>query len=142
MSTNTDITSTLEVWMDGECHLCLASKRWCEHRDRNARLRFVDFRTSTAEELPLPRSDHETSLWVRDDDGALLEGFAAWQRIMSEIPGWRWLARMAAIAPLPTIGRPLYRLIAAYRNRLTPGQPGAGISRSSRASKRGHPVHR
>jgi hypothetical protein len=58
-------------------------------------------------------------MWVRHDDGALLAGFAAWRRVMSELPRWRWLARLAAAPPFNLIGPPLYRLIAANRNRLS-----------------------
>lgn len=143
---NANETPMLEVWMDGECRLCQTSRTWCELRDRNARVRFIDFRGSRDEDLPLPRGDHEKSMLVRDDDGALLAGFAAWRRVMSELPGWRWLARMTARPPFNLIGPPLYRLIAARRNRLTASptthHPGAGAPRSTSTPKRGQAVQR
>jgi predicted DCC family thiol-disulfide oxidoreductase YuxK len=101
--------------MDGECSLCQKSRAWTETRDWDGRLRFIDFRAGTRDELPLTREDHETSMWVRDREGVLLEGFDAWRRIMAEIPGWRWLARLASLPPFTLIGPPLYRLIAANR---------------------------
>jgi len=54
-------------------------------------------------------------MWVRDGQGNLLEGFVAWRRIMSELPRWRWLARLASLPPLSLIGPALYRMIAANR---------------------------
>ncbi len=118
MHDTTDRSSPLDVFMDGACGLCQSSQRWCEAHDREGRVRFIDFRTSDDDDLPLRRSAHDTSMWVRDRDGSLLEGFAAWRRIMAELPGWRWLARLAWLPPFTLIGPPLYRLIAANRRRL------------------------
>ena len=120
---NVNKTPVLTVWTDGACQLCQTSRKWCELRDRNARIRFVDFRIIGDEALPLPREDHEATIWVRDDNGALLAGFAAWQRVMSELPGWRWLALLAAAPPFTAIGPPLYRFIATLRHHF-PGNQG------------------
>ncbi len=114
-SMNADNSRALEVWIDGDCRLCQRSKAWCEHRDRNARIRFSDFRSAAESDLPVRRTDHEASVWVRNGSGELLEGFAAWQCIVAELPGWRWLATTASIPPLSRVGPPLYRLIAKLR---------------------------
>ena len=115
---NTNGLRQLKVWMDGDCTLCQTSQKWCELRDRDGRVRFIDIRRADEDELPLTRSYHETSMWVEDNDGTLLEGFAAWRRILAELPGWRWLARLASLPPLSLIGPTLYRLVAAHRHRL------------------------
>jgi predicted DCC family thiol-disulfide oxidoreductase YuxK len=111
-------TAQLDVWMDGSCTLCQASKKWCELRGSVGRVRFIDFRKTGEVDLPVTRTHHERSMWVRDSDGALLEGFAAWRRIMAELPGWRVLARFVSLPPFTLIGPPFYRLIAAHRHRL------------------------
>ncbi len=108
----------LEVWTDGGCRLCQRSRAWCELRDRGGRFRFIDFRASDESELPMSISDHQASMWIRDRNGSLLEGFDAWCAIMAEIPGWRWVARLASMPPLASIGPPLYRWVAARRHRL------------------------
>lgn len=118
METPTDIRQRLDVWMDGNCSLCQRSKAWCETRDRNGRVRFIDFRTASGDELPLTHEEHQTSMWIRDHDGILLEGFAAWRRIMAEIPGWKWLARLGSLPPFTLIGPHLYNLIASNRHNL------------------------
>ncbi len=115
METPVDNVQRLDVWMDGDCSLCQRSKAWCEIRDRNGRVRFIDFRAASGNELPMTKDEHQASMWVRDRDGALLDGFAAWRRIMAEIPGWKWLARLASLPPFSLMGPPLYRLIAANR---------------------------
>jgi predicted DCC family thiol-disulfide oxidoreductase YuxK len=115
LETHTEKKKPLTVWMDGDCGLCQMSRAWCEFRDRDGRVRFIDFRAAGGNELPLTHEEHQKSMWVRDGNGALLEGFAAWRRIMAEIPGWRWLARLTSLPPFSLVGPPLYRLVAANR---------------------------
>jgi predicted DCC family thiol-disulfide oxidoreductase YuxK len=110
----------LEVWYDGQCPLCRASRDWCATRDPEGRLEFRDVRAVAETELPVSRADAEASMWVRDADGALAAGFAGWRRILAELPRWRWLARVSGAAPLRWLGPPAYRLIARAR-RLLPG---------------------
>ena len=118
METPTDIRKRLDVWMDGNCSLCQRSKAWCETRDRNGRIRFIDIRAASGDELPLTQEEHQTSMWIRGHDGILLEGFAAWRCIMAEIPGWKWLARLGSLPPFTLIGPHLYNLIASNRHNL------------------------
>ena len=105
----------LEVWMDGACPICRRSQRWCEDRDPNRNIRFIDFRSSANRDLPVQRDQHETSMWAQDENGTLFEGFAAWRRILAEIPRWRWLAFLATIPPASWVGPSLYRLVAKLR---------------------------
>jgi predicted DCC family thiol-disulfide oxidoreductase YuxK len=109
---------TLDVWMDGDCRVCRLSQRWCERRDPKGRVVFHDFRVLDNPSVPVARTDLEESMWVRDADGLLLSGFAAWQRIMAELPGWRWLAGLSELPPVRWIGPNLYRLDARNRHRL------------------------
>ncbi len=109
---------TLDVWMDGGCHVCQRSQRWCERRDPEGRVQFRDFRSVDDADLPVTRADLEVSMWVRDADGQMLSGFAAWRRIMAELPGWRWLARLSGLPPVSWVGPTLYRLVARNRHRL------------------------
>jgi len=108
----------LEVWMDGDCSVCRASQAWCEVRDPDGHMRFRDFRAADPDALPVGRDDHEASMWVRDGDGGLHRGFAAWRLIMASLPGWRWLATLTGLPPLRWLGEPLYRLIARNRHHL------------------------
>jgi predicted DCC family thiol-disulfide oxidoreductase YuxK len=110
-------SKSLEIWMDGECRICTGSRVWCEERDPSGRLHFTDFRTAGDSEIPVSRSELENSMWVREGDGRLLEGFSAWRRILSEMPGWRWLSMVSGWPPLCWFGPPVYRLIARNRHR-------------------------
>ena len=119
MESQTNGASALEVWIDGECGLCQRSRDWCELRDSNDRIRFTDFRSAADPDLPVKRGDLEESMWVRDESGRLLKGFAAWRVIMSELPGWRWMAWLVAAPPFRWLGPPIYRMIAENRHRLS-----------------------
>ena len=117
----TEPINNLEIWLDGECAVCRSSRKFCETRDSDGRLRFQDFRVTADGELPLDRNTHEESMWVRDGNGTLLEGFAAWRRIMAELPGWRWLATLSGLPPARWIGPTIYRLVARFRFGLRSG---------------------
>jgi len=118
MTTVEDEGRTLDVWMDGNCRICQRSQKWCERRDSQGRVKFHDFRVLDDPNIPVARREFEESMWVRDADGLLLSGFAAWQRIMAELPGWRRLAGLSRLPPVSWIGPTLYRLIAKNRHRL------------------------
>lgn len=109
---------TLEIWYDGSCPVCVRSRQWSERRDRDRRLRFRDFRTADDAELPADRERHRATMMARTPDGQLLEGFAAWRRILAALPRWRWLARLAGVPPLAWLGPPAYRVVARHRDKL------------------------
>ena len=106
----------LEVWVDGGCTVCQVSQRWCQRRGSDGRVEFIDFREADDGCLPMARGDHEQSMWLRDRDGSIHGGFDAWRRIMAELPGWAWLARVASIPPFSLIGPVLYRWVAERRH--------------------------
>ena len=114
----TDLNN-LEVWYDGECVLCQGSRRACEIRDTEKRLVFRDFRMIEETNLPVARDQHEATLWAKTSDGKLFSGFDAWRRILASLPGWHWLAWLTGVPPIPTVGRPLYALVAKMRSRFS-----------------------
>ncbi len=108
----------LDVWYDGRCELCRRSRSWSERRDRLDRLRFRDLRTAPEAAWPRPLAELERTMWVCAPGAEPLSGFDGWRRIMAELPGWRWLALLTGLPPLPVIGRWLYDLVARNRHRL------------------------
>lgn len=104
--------------MDGNCRLCRRSQTWCEERDHAGSVVFRDFRSADDADLPKDRDAHQRSMWVRTEDGTLEEGFAAWRRIMQELPGWHWLAKITGLPPFSWFGPPIYRAVARFRRHL------------------------
>jgi predicted DCC family thiol-disulfide oxidoreductase YuxK len=60
-------------------------------------------------------------MWVRDPSGRLNRGFAAWRRILAELPGWRWLALLSGAPPMRWLGPSIYALVARWRRHLPLG---------------------
>jgi hypothetical protein len=109
----------LEVWYDGQCPVCRASRDWCATRDPEGRLEFRDVRAVAETELPVSRADAEASMWVRGADGALAAGFAGWRRILAEPAG---AGLRGSLEPLHCAGsarRPT--VVIARARRLLPG---------------------
>ena len=89
---------SLTVLYDGACPLCrrevgvyrgltpLRPLRWCDVSEANS---------------PLPtggsRADYLARFHVQQADGTLLSGARAFVALWATLPGWRWLARIAAL---------------------------------------------
>lgn len=111
----------IDVFYDGECGLCRATKAWAEGRTGAGRACFVDFRAAADVELPVSRTALEHEMWVRRPDGSLAAGFEGLRAVLATLPRWRWLAALLGLPPLRWLGPPLYRLLAEHRSRLRAG---------------------
>jgi len=120
-----DGRGTIEVFYDGGCRLCVASRRWAEARDPGHRLEFCDLTAPAPQtDQPLDREEPVTEMIVRREDGGLLRGFDAWLAVLGVLPRWRWLARVLASPPLRWLGPPVYRFVARHRRHF----PGAATT--------------
>lgn len=118
----------LRVYYDGRCPLCRAEidhYRRCEGADR---LDLVDVgRDETAALGPgLSRERALGRFHVRDAQGRLLSGAAAFARLWRVLPGWRWLARIVEVRilgfqPLLLVAEVAYRLFLPLRPWLARG---------------------
>lgn len=110
-----------EVFYDGSCSLCDASRRWTERRDGAHRLRFIDLNhPAGGTQLPAPRERMDEAMWARLPGGRLVSGYAAWLEVLVRLPHWRWLATLGGWPPLVWLGPSVYRLVARHRHRLAP----------------------
>lgn len=116
----------LTIYYDGGCPLCRAEidhYRRCEGGDR---LDFVDVgRDARAPALGtgLQREAALARFHVRDADGHLVSGAAAFARLWRTLPGWRWLGhlldlRVFGLRPLLPVAEAAYRLSLPLRPRL------------------------
>ncbi|MBI3968134.1 MAG: DUF393 domain-containing protein [Chloroflexi bacterium] len=70
------------------------------------------------ERLGLTRADVDRSAWAFDADGRVYSGAAAINRVLAELPGWRWLSLIYRIRPLNHLQELVYAWIAPRRGRL------------------------
>lgn len=133
-----DKPTTSTVYFDGSCPLCRAEIAHYRKVDRHEVLSFVDVSDKDAR-LPegLSPARAMARFHVRDADGRLLSGAAAFVEVWSRLPRWRWAARTAALPVAMAVleagyrlflpVRPLFsRLIGGVLKRLTRVQPGRG----------------
>ena len=116
MATLYSPSPTIEIWIDGDCAVCRRSEQWCSARDHRGRLSFVDLHAANHEDLPGPPDAMMETVHVRLPDGTVITGFDAWQQVLVELDGWRWLARLIGLPGIRRLGSVLYSTLARYRH--------------------------
>lgn len=113
--------SQLTVYYDGACPLCRAEIGHYRRCAGAERLDFVDVGSDGADSGLGPGLDRATArrrFHVRDTDGRLRSGAAAFARLWLVLPRWRWLGRIAASAPILPLAEIAYRLSLRLRPHL------------------------
>jgi demethoxyubiquinone hydroxylase (CLK1/Coq7/Cat5 family) len=118
----------LVVLYDGACPLC--AREIAHYRGLPALqpLAWVD--VSALPEGPvadrLTRCEALTRMHVVAPDGSVVSGARAFMAMWARLPRWRWLARVAAVPPLPSLLEAMYRgflrLRPALKARLRAGE--------------------
>lgn len=71
------------------------------------------------ETLRLSKADVDRAVWVITSEGERLEGAAAINRMLQELPRWRWFARLYAVPLFRVLEDVMYRWVAAHRRWLS-----------------------
>lgn len=101
---------TLTIYYDGSCPLCQREIAFYRRQPAAAQLDWVDVSAGTAPlGADLSCEAAMRRFHVRDSNGQLLSGGAAFARLWRALPGWRVLGWCFAWPPL------LWALEAAYR---------------------------
>ncbi|BAQ48643.1 MULTISPECIES: DUF393 domain-containing protein [Methylobacterium] len=112
----------LTVYYDGACPLCRREIAHYRGRAGAERVRFVDLagpgRLDLGPDLDLAAA--RARFHVREADGRLVSGAAAFARLWRRFPGWRWLARLVELRlfgwrPLLPFAEAAYRLSLIVR---------------------------
>ena len=98
------------VLYDGSCPLCKAEIGLYRDRDADGRLCLVDVSAPGAT-LPqgLDRESAMARFHVIASNGQVLSGAAAFIEVWRVLPGWRWLARLAALPGVEPVLEVTYR---------------------------------
>ncbi|MBE0511188.1 MAG: DUF393 domain-containing protein [Chromatiales bacterium] len=113
-----DTDSKLQVFYDGDCPLCAKEINIYRGLDSHTPIHWRDI---SKESDKLPAGVTQETLLKRfhviDSQGQLQSGANAFIALWASLPGWRWLARLAAIPGV----RPLMEV--SYRGflRIRPG---------------------
>ncbi len=99
-SNNTEMT----VYFDGACPLCRAEIGYYQNQNG---AEFIEFSDVSANDSALPdgltRAQAMARFHVRNADGDLLSGAAAFVHIWRTLPGWRRAARIASLPGAMTV---------------------------------------
>lgn len=123
-------------YYDGDCGMCVAFVRRVARFDRRGRVVWtpyqslddapadsesVAYQNSTLHALPpgVTLADMDRAAYTVSPDGAVSEGFYAIRALMKAIPALAPLGLLMSIPGVSLIGRPVYRLVADNRRRIS-----------------------
>ena len=104
------------AYYDGACPLCRAEIAHYRKLDRAGAITFVDVSVpGAALGTGLDPAHAMARFHVRDRDGRLQSGAAAFVALWQQLPGWRWAARVAAIPGVVAVLELGYRAFLPVR---------------------------
>lgn len=116
----------LTVYYDGACPLCRAEIAHYRGLAGAGRICFVDLAQAEGDAALGPGLDLAAArarFHVRETDGRLVSGAAAFARLWRRLPRWRWLSRLVELRvfgrrPVLPVAEAAYRLSLPLRPRL------------------------
>lgn len=90
--------------------------------DTLKRLRFVDYNAPETGASPYSHEELAREMHVHSAEGTWSSGYAAWIKILRELPSLAWLGRVLSLPPFRWAGPSTYRWVARHRSFL-PGAP-------------------
>lgn len=111
--------AALTVYFDESCPLCRAEIAHYRRQEGASRICFQDASLSHGKIAPdLTKADAMARLHVRQRDGQLLSGAAAFVSIWGFLPRWRWAVKIAALPGMTAVLEFFYRLFLPLRPKL------------------------
>jgi predicted DCC family thiol-disulfide oxidoreductase YuxK len=112
---------TYAVLFDGECPMCRRAVDHLSRWDREGVLELKPVQDPGVEERfpEVAGRNLEESIHLVGPEGEVWTGAAAVEKLMSVLPGWRWLSRLFDIPLVRPLGERVYRWVARNRYRLT-----------------------
>jgi predicted DCC family thiol-disulfide oxidoreductase YuxK len=111
-------TPELTIYFDGSCPLCRREIAFYRRLRGAERLQWVDVSGPAALGEGLDCASAMRRFHVRDAQGRLYSGGAAFARLWRALPYWRWLGRCLAWPPLSWGLEGAYRLFLPLRPHL------------------------
>jgi predicted DCC family thiol-disulfide oxidoreductase YuxK len=106
---------SVSVYYDASCPLCAAEIGHYQRIAKGKHLNWVDVSHQGFTDPDLSGQDAMARFHVRDAQGNLSSGAAAFVVLWQEMPGWRWLAKLAALPGALTVMEWSYRAFLKVR---------------------------
>jgi predicted DCC family thiol-disulfide oxidoreductase YuxK len=108
----------LTVYFDGSCPMCRAEIAIYRRLPQSAVIDWVDVSSGPDLGGALSCEAAMARFHVRDPQGRLYSGAAAFSQMWRLFPGWRWLGWLSAVPPMSWLFELAYRLFLPVRPRL------------------------
>jgi predicted DCC family thiol-disulfide oxidoreductase YuxK len=105
----------LTVYFDGSCPLCQREIAFYRRLPQAVLIDWIDVSAGTDLGGVLSCEAAMARFHVRDSQGRLFSGAAAFSRLWRVFPGWRWLGWLSAWPPLSWVFEGAYRLFLPLR---------------------------
>ena len=115
---NAETSPLLTVYFDGSCPLCRREIALYRRLPQAAQLAWVDVSAGQALGEDLSCAAAMARFHVRDTQGRLFSGAAAFSLMWRQFPGWRWLGYLSAWPPLSWVFELAYLAFLPVRPRL------------------------
>lgn len=110
--------AALTIYFDGSCPLCSREIALYRRLPAAQQLHWLDVSQATELGAGLDCRAAMQRFHVRDAQGCLHHGAAAFSLLWRQLPGWRWLGWLCAWPPLSWLAEGAYRLFLPLRPRL------------------------
>lgn len=111
-------SQALTVYFDGSCPLCRQEIALYQGLKSTTPVAWVDVSSGVPLGGGLDCAQAMRRFHVRDTQGELHSGAAAFSRLWLVMPGWHWLGRMTALPPVNWLAEGAYRGFLQVRPRL------------------------
>ena len=113
-----DTCEGLTVLFDGACPLCRREIGVYQSLTPLETVAWLDVSDSAVNLPPDERARYLARFHVRQKDGSVLSGAAAFVALWLTMPGWRWLGRVGRLPGVTPLLEVLYRSFLRFRPRL------------------------
>ncbi|MEM1154637.1 MAG: DUF393 domain-containing protein [Pseudomonadota bacterium] len=125
------------VYFDGSCPLCSAEISHYVAKDKEQRLCFLDISQQDVNlGADLPTETAMRRFHVRLPDGTLRSGASGFVALWKELPGWRWLAKIARVPGVTLVLELFYQCFLPVRPMLSRFAARLGAEAASQQPKR------
>lgn len=107
--------NAMTVMYDGDCPLCRREVALYKSLKPLAPVEWLDVSKDTAQITPLDQARYMARFHVRQSNGQLLNGAAAFVALWLAMPGWRWLGRMGRLPGVTPLLELAYRMFLRLR---------------------------
>lgn len=105
----------LTVMFDGACPLCRREVGLYQSLTPLETVVWLDVSQASARVPPKDRARYMARFHVRQKDGQLLSGAAAFVALWRVMPGWRWLGKVGSLPGVTPVLELLYRIFLHLR---------------------------